>query len=671
VLGFSLGVTLGGLLFPPSLGAQERGRLDDLKVTGAGYGVMIPQVYGKFQTAGNLIWAAMDENGNALVEHVTDTSEGGKGGGGGATVRTYSYTVTMAMAFAKGPISELLRITAEDIVIYDSTASPVTQYGIDVYLGDDTQVPNSTIEAYEGFGGAPAYRGLAYVVFTDFPLTQWGERIPQMVFEFTTGTVTVGDILGGLFSQAGLTSSDWDLAEATDDVDGYILAQRTSVSAAVDELLRVFQTDLSEVDGVIRAVKRGGAIEATFDDDLLACRDFGSDPVTRMELVRTQDLDLPGRLDLTYFDPTANYNQAVEGSIRQTKGFVQEAETINAPLAMASDDARHAAETIIYSEWLGRTTQNVMAPMHYLKLAPGSPVLLTIDGTPTRCRVVSCGISLPGAIAFGAVLDKETVLTQVADPGDPAATAGATDSTSPVPSDFDAWSGTELRDQDGVHPGFYVVATGPSGWRGGTIYYSPDGVDWVRGGAITARSNFGTTYSSLAAHASTTDWDMTSTVSVNLVAPGELSTTSQTAVDGGDNAGLVGTEVIGFATATLNAPQDYTLSVLRRGRRGTSMAGQTSGVRFVELTDAAVRVSVPDSLIGDTIQVKVVSPGQTLADVTAVMVTIVAPTSPYATPDDLDTVAAQACGEPVTNGNISSPEMVFAGGDIVMVGACS
>ena len=62
------------------------------------------------------------------------------------------------------------------------------------------------------------------------------------------------------------------------------------------------------------------------------------------------------------------------------------------------------------------------------------------------------------------------------------------------------------------------------------------------------------------------------------------------------------------------------------------MTGHVTDERFVQLTRAIKRIVVPSSLVGQEVCVKVVAPGQTLADVTSQCFTIVAPNSPYLTP---------------------------------------
>ena len=49
-----------------------------------------------------------------------------------------------------------------------------------------TSFPIPTIESYEGVGNGPGYRGLAYIVFNDFQLEKFGNRIPNFRFEVTS-----------------------------------------------------------------------------------------------------------------------------------------------------------------------------------------------------------------------------------------------------------------------------------------------------------------------------------------------------------------------------------------------------------------------------------------------------------------------------------------------------
>ena len=65
-------------------------------------------------------------------------------------------------------------------------------------------------------------------------------------------------------------------------------------------------------------------------------------------------------------------------------------------------------------------------------------------------------------------------------------------------------------------------------------------------------------------------FDEANTVTVTLLG-GALFSTSEFLVLNGDNAALLGDEIIQFKTATLVSGTTYILSGLLRGRRGTGM----------------------------------------------------------------------------------------------------
>ncbi|MBN9048247.1 MAG: glycoside hydrolase/phage tail family protein [Rhizobiales bacterium] len=157
-------------------------RLSDLDVMTSTEGAPIARAYGRVRLSGQVIWATN------LIEVVTTRTEttsadgggGGKGGGGGGstvttTTTTYSYFANLAVGLCEGSIGRVLRVWAD--------GKPLDLSGVTMrqYRGDEAQMPDPLIVAKEG--DAPAYRGLAYVVFERLPLENFGNRIPQLSFE--------------------------------------------------------------------------------------------------------------------------------------------------------------------------------------------------------------------------------------------------------------------------------------------------------------------------------------------------------------------------------------------------------------------------------------------------------------------------------------------------------
>ena len=148
-------------------------RLSDLEVMASTAGAPIPRLYGRARLSGQMIWATRLEE---VIGSDTQSS-GGKGMGGRVTTTTttYSYFANFAVGLCEGPIGTVLRVWA------DGKPLDLDGLTIRVYAGDETQTPDALIVAKEG--DAPAYRGLAYVVFERLPLADFGNRIPQLSFE--------------------------------------------------------------------------------------------------------------------------------------------------------------------------------------------------------------------------------------------------------------------------------------------------------------------------------------------------------------------------------------------------------------------------------------------------------------------------------------------------------
>jgi hypothetical protein len=178
VIGRAIGATIGQALDQRLLGegaaAVETGRIERFRLTGASEGSPVAQVWGRMRVGGQVIWATRFKE-----TKTTSGGGGGKGGRGGSApqVTTYSYSVSLAVALGQGPTTRIGRVWADGMEL---DLSAVTMR---FYPGDEAQLPDPKIEAVEGAGNAPAYRGIAYAVFEDLELAAFGNRVPQLSFE--------------------------------------------------------------------------------------------------------------------------------------------------------------------------------------------------------------------------------------------------------------------------------------------------------------------------------------------------------------------------------------------------------------------------------------------------------------------------------------------------------
>ena len=195
--GSSLGSVVDSWIVSSLAPAQriEGQRLDSLRITASTEGAVIPRVFGRMCMGGNIIWAT-----DFREETKTTTQGGGKGGGGGKVETTeYLYYASFAVALSEGSeagpgginrssgaieggggpkgITGIGRIWADGKLL--DTADVTWRW----YPGDEVQGPDPFIAGVMGVANTPAYRGTAYVVFEDLPLSDYGNRLPQLSFE--------------------------------------------------------------------------------------------------------------------------------------------------------------------------------------------------------------------------------------------------------------------------------------------------------------------------------------------------------------------------------------------------------------------------------------------------------------------------------------------------------
>lgn len=183
-LGIAVGSTIGSLIDPPSVPGPKLG---EQPVQTSRAGVPIPVGWGLVATHGNII-----QEGPQVV---TKEKQGGKGGPT-FTVKRVNQTFAIGICRSiEGPIAGIMRIWENGKLVVDNWPNPEIPIeetnaflaGVRLYLGGEDQLPDPDLEAIEGVGNQPYYRGLPYMVFVNKDLTDFARSIPQYLFEVMTG----------------------------------------------------------------------------------------------------------------------------------------------------------------------------------------------------------------------------------------------------------------------------------------------------------------------------------------------------------------------------------------------------------------------------------------------------------------------------------------------------
>lgn len=212
-IGFMIGSVVGSFLFPNKPPAAT-----EIPLSVSTWGQGIPILYGTARLPGNMIWAAEMRNKKSAF---------GKGSlfSGVPQVTT---TRSLAMAFCEGPTDNVIRLWADGQLVYDSlfTGSVAKGYAINYYFhrGVETELPEPLIELWVAQNvpdapfAVPAYRGLSYLMFPDFPISLFGNRIPSLTAEISNSSVAVApwvqlslmtNASAGVTATAGGIAVDW------------------------------------------------------------------------------------------------------------------------------------------------------------------------------------------------------------------------------------------------------------------------------------------------------------------------------------------------------------------------------------------------------------------------------------------------------------------------------
>ncbi len=251
-------------------------RLENTRVLSSREGAPVARIFGRGRVSGEIIWATAFEEETTT----TSTSRGGKGAGGGpkSTTTTYSYYANFAVGLCEGEIGRIGRIWAdgEEIMQADHT--------IRSYTGTEVQLPDPLIEAKQGAGLAPAYRGLAYVVFEHLPLAQYGNRIPQIAVEIIRPVSPVAKRVRAVNMIPGATEFGYD-TQPVSELVGDTSVEHLNVTQTIADT--DFNASLLDLATTCPNLEQVALVVAWFGDDLRA----GSCKIEPRVQVRSRTLE--------------------------------------------------------------------------------------------------------------------------------------------------------------------------------------------------------------------------------------------------------------------------------------------------------------------------------------------------------------------------------------------
>ncbi len=321
-IGSIIGQQVDSILFAPK--GREGPRLKELEVQTSSYGTQIPAIFGAMRVAGTVIWAT------DLIERRSKSG----GGKGKPATSEYSYSVNMAIAISSMPVARIGRIWANGNLLRGAGGDFKVDTTFRFHNGHNDQILDPLIASAEAAANCPAYRGLAYAVFEDLQLADYGNRIPSLTFEIFERETAVP--LNAIFQTASAGSIEVLSAES---VTGYAMSAidaRTALSPLLDSfpvLLRTNADKLQLIDNWLPAAAKPSVEPVADDSGRIYER-----PTVSLSPAYTA----PQKLTLRYYEPARDYQAGLQSSERDGTG--RTIQHVELPVSLDARNAKRISE---------------------------------------------------------------------------------------------------------------------------------------------------------------------------------------------------------------------------------------------------------------------------------------------------------------------------------------
>ena len=347
---------------------------------------------------------------------------------------------------------------------------------INLYSGGETQTADPLIEADEGVGNVPGYRGTCYAVMSGLALEYYGNRLP--IFSFLVeaqASTTVGSAISAILLQAGLQSSDFDITAVTDILYGYVFTSNEGPVAALNSLMLAYDLLVQETNSKLVFFKRGSTVATVIVSADLAARDYGNDSDGRpVQVTEPNPYKSVTRAVVDYLDRENSTLPASEQD-RRTNVVKHSIQKYDVPVAITSADAKAIANRIVQNASRNAQQFALTLPPSYCTLDENDRISFTAYGQTFTGIIeeVTRGVNYVFEISGFVDVVRAAVGHSILSGGQSDQTLGAPSIVLPVRIDIAA-----LQDEHVETPGYYytVTASDPTlKWTGAAIYESKDG----------------------------------------------------------------------------------------------------------------------------------------------------------------------------------------------------
>ena len=331
-------------------------RLTDWRAPSSRYGDPIPAVLRRMRVAGVVLWTAPPVA-------ISTVSKNGTGQG---------LSVSFAYGLSSGRVDEVVRIWADGRLILDEEGRQDVAFELRLHYGDEDQGSDPLIASIIGEELAPAYRGIAYLLFENFDLSSFGNRLPLITVELGGN----GDPLLRERVCQGALGLSGAVDDTTNELEGFALQGDTKADA-IASLCDAFNPAFA-YDGSQWSLRTAPA-HHIIDDHF-----WNAEEVVEAAFRMQSSSGSPSKISVRFFDPAIDF-AAGEKSARLPG--VERLRRIELPAALSGDRAKATAATLLARSLNERQERWLRLPLSYLHVRIGDEVS---GVSPNAERLVVC-----------------------------------------------------------------------------------------------------------------------------------------------------------------------------------------------------------------------------------------------------------------------------------------
>jgi len=424
-------------------------------------------------------------------------------------------------------------------------------------------------------------------------MTHEGQLTPAIAYQDrkVQSRVDIGQIAKDVAAMVGIEPDRVRTGgiDTQEPLMGYMVEQPTDARSILEELANVYQFDCAETDNQLVFKMRGATPVVTIPEEMLGVveSDIGTDNERLVETIQ-QQLELPERVTVTYYDPKNDYETGSQYFKRPSKPIpvmtTREHLEVTFNMSLLPDDAKAMAKRILYAAWSERTSQEFRLPRDYLFLDPSDVVSIDLkDGRRIECRItdITLGANLELEVfAVSNLSDSYRHLAKTEPPMGPVRQpTRANHFAHPLLANIPYIEDADQRED--MDMGFYWGAGAyKPGYNFGMLQSRYQDTNWQTDGLAQVDAIWGYVFQPVPPPAC--GWNITDTETEITLLPAfdvneeEVMFTWESISDSDwpstDNMIIIGDEIILFKNVVENPDGTVTISHLIRGYRGTSDA---------------------------------------------------------------------------------------------------